>query len=648
MIKPHAITLAVACLLAASPAVFAQSVAVSDTTPVVITGSRFPNAPDLAPIGAVVITASEIRIAGIDNVNEAIRKLAGVYGRQNLYGTQDYDLDLNGFGSDSQNNLVVLVDGVRLSENEQSPAMLSTIPIDSVARIEIMHSGSGVLYGDGATGGVIQIITKQMGSTPLTGSIFTELGQFNDHLGRVNLAKGGDNFNASLNFSEQKSNNYRNNSDVTQKNASGAITWYSDIGRAGIRVDIARQDSGFAGSLSLAQFQQNPRQATTPADNGSIATDRYTAFVEYNFSSWQLAAELSTRQRTADYDLVSFQSMSGYSGRQTQFTPRLRNLTTFDAMTNELVFGADFTDWNRQTNSAYALTDAKQKSKAFYLRDEVKIGQARFAAGARRELFDKTSSDAIVGSVDNYSVVQGVNAWELESSYAFAPVVNVFAKAGQSYRVANVDDNGYTLLPNTPLLPQLSHDLEVGATLGDANQQVTGRWFRHDLTNEIYYDPTANLGYGANTNLAPTRRQGVALEAKLRLAPEWRLSAQAQHVDAKFIGGPEDGLEMVLVPKNTLSTHVNWLPGDGQSAYIGAQWVDTQRYGGDFTNTCAALVPAHESLDARYAKTFGAWELAVTGTNLTNKQFFTNAYGCMSGIYPDDGRQMKLSLRYSF
>ncbi len=619
--------------------------ATNEPAAVVITGSRFPNAPELAPIGAVVITSAEISNAGIDNVNEAIRKLGGVYARQSSYGTQDYDLDMNGFGTDSQNNLVVLVDGVRLSENEQANALLSSIPVDSVARIEIMHSGSSVLYGDGATGGVINVITKQLGKTPLTGSILAEAGQYNDRAGRVSLAQGGENVNLLLNLSEQKADNFRVNNAVTQKNAGAAVTWYTTTGRYGLRAELARQDSGLAGALTLAQFATNPHQSVTPHDVGSIDATRYSVFAEQTLGSWQFASELSTRERTVKADYVSFNSASTYTGRQTQFTPRLRQISHVDGVTNELVFGIDWMDWNRQVEGGYSLAYATQKSHAGYVRDELKFGQARFSAGVRREVFDKNSKDAI-GS-DNYALTQTVNAWEVEGSYSFAPEWNLFARTGQSYRVANVDDNSYITNPAVPLLPQLSHDLELGTVLGNANEQVTARWFEHRISNEIYFDPTANV-YGANTNLSPTRRQGVALEAKWKLSSAWRVTAQAQHVAAEFTDGVNQGKQLVLVPKNTLSAQINWLSGDGQSAYVGTQWVDTQRYGSDFDNSCNALIPAHATLDARYARTLGAWELALSGDNLSNKKYFTNAYLCQAGIYPDDGRQLKVTLRYRF
>lgn len=623
-----------------------------DAATVVITGSRHTHTADSTPTGATVITATDIRNAGIANVNEAIRKLAGVYGRKNTRGTQDFDLDLSGFGADSANNMVVLIDGVRLSESEITVALLSSIPVDSVARIEIIRGGSSVLYGDGATGGVIQIITKQTGPTPLTGSVTAELGQFYDRSGRVSLTRGWDQLNLSLNLSDQQSDNYRVNNNLSQKNANGALTWYFDEGRVGLRVDSARQKTGFPGALAtLAQFEQDPRQSFTPFDHGSVDVDRFSAFFERQFNSWpawQISAELATRERTVQSDFVSMQSRATYSGRQTTFSPRLRHAENFGDMRNELVMGVDLMNWNRNTESNYSLANATQKSGAIYFRDEMIFEKARFAFGARREVFDKTSTDPFAGSVDNYAVVQGVNAWELQASYAFTPVINLFTKAGQSYRVANVDDNAFTAVPNRPLLPQLSHDLEFGAELGDIDQQLTLRFFRHQLSNEIYFDPLINNGFGANSNLDPTKRQGVAVDFKYRLSKQLRVALQAQHVAAVFTAGANEGKELVLVPKNTVSAHLNWVSGDGQKAYVGVQWVSTQRYGGDFTNSCSSLIPSYATSDARYSRTFGDWEWSVAGSNLFNKNYFTNAFGCRSGIYPDDGRQLKVSLRYDF
>jgi iron complex outermembrane receptor protein len=620
-----------------------------DTTlaPVVVTASRFANDPAFSPIGATVITSDQIRDAGIENVNEAVRKIGGVYGRQNPNGTQDSSLDLRGFGTTSDQNMVILVDGIRLSENELATALLSSIPIETVERIEIIRGGGSVLYGEGATGGTIQIITKRAALNKQRGTVVAEVGSYGHRELRASLAKGWDGFSLDANASKQRADNYRDNNAVKQENFSGGAQWGSQEGRIALRIDLARQDSRFPGALSLAQFEANPRQTTTPNDFGSFDVNRYTLLTERHLGAFDLAAELSHREKTAKSTFGMFSSR--LDSRMTQFSPRIRNLSPDGWLKNELVAGMDFSRWERTTDSNFSKADGSQKSAAIYARDEIRIGNARVALGARNERFDQNFTDPISFSTTAYSKSQTLNAWELQGNYAFTPRVNLYAKAGRSYRVANVDENSFTPTFNQPLEPQTSRDTELGATVGNAERKVTARFFRHRLKNEIIFDPTVAPPFGANSNLDPTRREGVEIEATARLMSAFVLSANLQHLSAKFTAGPNAGKEIVLVPRNTATARLNWVPGNGHTADVGLQWVDSQRYGGDFSNTCSARIPSFTTLDARYAIRVGAWEYAVAGSNLTDRRYFTNAYGsCGSGIYPDPGRQLKVSARMDF
>ena len=651
---PRALPLAIALCFGA-PA-FAQDAPSPTLAPVVITGARFASDPDLLPIGATVISAAEIRRAGVGDVNAAIRKIGGVYGRQSLDGSPDFGLDLRGFGTNSSQNLVVVLDGVRLSENELVNATLAAIPIDSVERIEITRGGASVLYGDGATGGVINIVTKRPGKGTARGSVFAELGQLGQRAARASMAQAWDGFALDAALGAQRTDNYRANNDYREHNFSGGAAWTLPAGRVGMRIDSARQDSRFPGSLTEAQFAADPRQSLTPNDFGSLDTERVTAFIESHVGSVDVAAELSHRERTAraTYYFGAFASPSEYTGKQTQFSPRLRQLGSFDGVLNEVVAGIDLITWNRVTTASFSQADASQKSRAVYLRDEVKFDgprHVRIALGGRHELFDKDSLDPAPFTSATYSSTQTQNAWELQGSFDPVPLLKLYAKAGQSYRVANVDENGATVLANRPLAGQTSHDLELGATVGDATQQLTARVFRHKLHDEIFYDPSAGP-FGANVNLDPTRRQGVEIDAMTRVGADWRLNGHLQHVQATFTDGPNTGKEMVLVPKNILSVRLSWVPADGQSADIGAQWVDRQRYGSVFDASCPTRpVPAYTTLDGRYAKKMGAWELALSVLNLGDKRYFSNAFmgfGCSQGVYPADGRQAKVSARYDF
>ncbi|KAF1043763.1 MAG: Fe(3+) dicitrate transport protein FecA [Herbaspirillum frisingense] len=628
------------------PALAQGAAADSPLAPVVVSASRFPNDPAFSPVAATVISAEQIREAGIDNANEAIRKLGGVYGRQSSAGPNDFPLDLRGFGTNGDLNMVVLVDGVRISENELTTPLLSSIPIETIERIEIVRGGSSVLYGSGATGGTIQIITKRPQANAGHGTLVGEVGTGGRRAGRAAVSRGWDNMSIDASYAKAHNDNWRDNAKSNQENFSTTVQWFASDWRFGLRANIARADYGLPGSLSQAQYDANARQTTKPLDNGSYDNDTLTAFLERRFGAFDVAAELSHREKILRGNYVSSASTTQSNIRSTQFSPRIRHVLQTGAIKNEWIAGVDLAEWSSATNASYGNSDAAQRSKAFYLRDEIEFDKnARVAAGVRRELFNQSSVSGVYGRES------AVNAWDLQASYAPLPLLRAFAKTGQSYRLATPDENGYTALPGGQLLkPQVSHDVELGATLGSDERQLTARWFRHKVRDELYYDPTANFGFGANSNLDPTRHQGVELEGRLRVSESVTLSAMYQHIDAKFVDGVNSGKELALVPKNTLSTRVNWKSGN-QSADAGVRWVDRQRMGNDFSNTCAKM-PSFTALDARYAVRVNAWEFALTGTNLADRKYYSQAYGCtggaVSGIYPENGREVKFTARYDF
>lgn len=641
-----------------APAVHAaapETAAAAQLPAVTITGARFASDPRLGAIGATVITAEDIRRAGADDVNQAIRKIGGVYGRQSLDGSPDFGLDLRGFGSNSSQNMVVMLDGVRLSENELGAPVLSSISIETVERIEIIRGGASVLFGEGASGGVIHIITKRPVAGARRAMLRAEMGRFSQVDLRASVAQSWDGFAFDAAVGRQSTDNYRDHNAFEQNTFSGGVQWSYRGGRTGVRFDVARQDMELPGALTMAAFRTTPKQESTPEDIGALDAERITAFSEYRLGSMDLAAELSHRTKKVEAvyhymnDGVRIVSPLAYDSKQTQFSPRLRHLSNVNGMVNEIVAGIDLIRWNRVTEASYSNADATQTSRAVYLRDELKFGgehNARVALGARRERFDKEFTDER-GFAKPDDTRQTLNAWELQGSFDAARNVNLYAKAGRSFRMANADENSYRDSPGV-LKPQTSRDLELGVALGDAKVGVGARVFRHKLTDEIFFDPTQNFGYGANSNLDPTERKGVEIDGHALLGGGWRISGNVQHVLARFTEGVNAGREMVLVPKNVVSTRLAWVPGTGHSADIGVQWVDRQRYGGDFSNSCSTRMPSYATVDARYARQVGPWEFSVTGRNLGDKQYFSNAFGCRSGIYPSDGRQLKVAARYDF
>ncbi len=84
--------------------------------------------------------------------------------------TFSQSLDMRGYGIENGNqNLVVVVNGRRLNNIDMSPQLLSSIPLESIEKIEILKGSGSVIYGDGANSGVINIVTDKKNANYIKG-----------------------------------------------------------------------------------------------------------------------------------------------------------------------------------------------------------------------------------------------------------------------------------------------------------------------------------------------------------------------------------------------------------------------------------------------------------------------------------------------
>jgi iron complex outermembrane receptor protein len=180
----------------------------------VVTGSKYPEDSLQVPSFITIITKEQIQESGAMTVDEAITRIGGIPSRPSLYGGNELKLDLGGFGDASQNNQLIVIDGVPYQQGDSSENRLSYIPIDQVERIEIQRGASSVLYGNGAVGGVINIITKSTGadSEKPSASLYTSYGSFNTSDTRGTVTYGNKNFSLIFSGTNRRSDGYRSNS----------------------------------------------------------------------------------------------------------------------------------------------------------------------------------------------------------------------------------------------------------------------------------------------------------------------------------------------------------------------------------------------------------------------------------------------------
>lgn len=614
-----------------------------------ITATRFAESADELPVGVSVITAQQIKDSGALTINEAIMRLLGVQGRQDLNGGGEYGLDLRGFGSTADSNQVVVVDGVRLSEADTGGTRLAGISIDSVERIEVVRGSGAVLYGEGATGGVIVVTTKAgIGKQAQNGgSAYVGYGSQGLHEVRANANLVKEGFSLEGFAQNRNADNYRDNARSKSDAAALTAQWTTGALRFGGRLVQDRLNARLPGDLTAAQYASNPWQSTKPNDSVAIENQRNSVFAEMDLGPWQLAGDAGWRNK-------SVRSMNSgfaydYDTEAANHGVRARREGVLDGHKNILVMGHDYNQWSRTVMGAFG-SQADQSSRAWYIKDDVILANTgtRLSAGWRTESFNK-SIDSTTNRVDARQ-----RAWDLGASQRLDAQWTAYARTGQSFRLPNVDEFSF-VVGAASLKPQTSRDHEFGLRRNYASGRYEVRAYRSELTNEIGFDPNianpsfwnpANLG--ANVNFDPTRRQGLELDADHKLSASVKMRGNLAWRTAQFREGTYAGKQVPLVPEKVLALGADWQLAPEHKISGGVNWVSASHP--DVNNQC--VMPSYSVAHVRYAYQLKDMDWALAVNNLMDHRYYTQAFACSnqvtSSIYPEPGRAVMASMRYRF
>ncbi|HXC38710.1 MAG TPA: TonB-dependent receptor plug domain-containing protein, partial [Burkholderiales bacterium] len=319
---------------------------------VVVTATRFPEKALDAPAGLTVITAEQIARSPAATLPDLLATQAGIVARDNT-GTPDKAIDLRGMGITGDQNTLVLLNGQRLNEIELVTIRWSAIPLDSIERIEIMRGSGSVLYGGGATGGTINIVTKTPAGVAASGyhaDAGTSFGTFNTRETRVNGARSGDIVSFSLHANNYSSDNYRDNNRLEQQNAAGEVRLRHGLGEAWFNFGMDNQSLRLPGERTAAQLQTDPRGTSRPGDYSARDGGHAALGSSFNLGFGELVVDLSYRDsvRTAllkDYAFGIFNTYTDTRVHTWSLTPRLKVPFRALGFQNSLVLGIDADDW---------------------------------------------------------------------------------------------------------------------------------------------------------------------------------------------------------------------------------------------------------------------------------------------------------------
>lgn len=641
-----------ALAVALSVAFQTVSFAAEDEAAIVVTATRFQSTPQERPIAAQVITADEIRDSSATTVAEVLSKLGGVNTRINFTGVPDMPIDLRGFGMTGDQNTLVLVNGLRISENESATARLSAVPLDSIERIEILRGAGAVLYGGGATGGTINVITHSPVGGPLAGSASATAGSYGFRDLRGGMQVGGDQWGLRLNAQHYENDNYRNNNRAEQEAVSGELRFggREDFIAFGFNADD--QKSRLPGARTEAQLSSDPRGTSTPNDYLNSRSEHYTLRGEKRFGDVTLALDIGQRDRKMR-SVMWGGAPTDTDVDTTTVSPRLLWKSRLAGVDNRLTIGMDWSDWSYSTNMFSTDERGEQENRAVYFRDEMVFPTGtRLSIGARRESV-KQGQEEFTNPLPKRIEKQHLSAHELAVQQEFSGGFSAHGRIGRSFRVANIDENRCWFAPCPALLkPQRSSDREIGMQWRGKGADFHAGLFDMSIEDEIHYNALTST----NMNLSPTRHRGLELDGKIFIGDSFDLAARYTRTQARFRDGVYGGVDITgndvpLVPKDRIGLNFGWHVAAATRLGFNVVYVGSQRYDNDQANRFRSM-PSYTVADAKVSHEMGAWRLAAGINNLFDEKYYS--YGIVNGTYtsfnayPEGRRNVYVSAEYKF
>ena len=125
----------------------------------IVTGTRTPKAFKDSPVLTRVVSNQEIKDSQSRNLYDIMNEIFPGYQRLKGEHSMSNEIRFNGLGTKS---ILFMVDGQKINAEYGGNMDLSVIDINNIEKIEYVDGTISTLYGSGAMGGAVNIITKEI------------------------------------------------------------------------------------------------------------------------------------------------------------------------------------------------------------------------------------------------------------------------------------------------------------------------------------------------------------------------------------------------------------------------------------------------------------------------------------------------------
>ncbi|WP_022956256.1 TonB-dependent receptor [Perlucidibaca piscinae] len=673
----------------------ANDVPVDDTLPdIVVSASRLTEQAGAQSLR--VISREQIETSTAQTLPDLLRQVPGLQVRS-LFGVNSSEaiVDLGAFGPAAAQNTLILIDGRRQNDIDSSATDIGALSLDQVERIEILPGSGGVLYGDGAVGGTINIITRdqRINRTRITlgaGSYDTEEAQLLSQFAASRIA--GQTF-----IKHSRSDGYRDNSQANRIEAGSKLqldlterqSLYGSF-------QASRQDTGLPGFRSVTaredQLNDSPREASSQLDYAD--TERLQGTVGWRAvlrpdTTLVLEAAHRQKQQRALFVDPFFSRYIDTRLQTTSLSPRLEQQARLANWSGPLTIGVDLQlsdyDSDRKADEnadAIHRLNITSRNQSIYAHQTLRNGNTSVTLGVRetrarlraRDRYDE-SADPFGGGdakAAPYNATLKASLYEAAVGQQISPQTQVGLGIARNVRLPTVDDlfEGFGLgFPGfsdprafSPLRPQVGKNLTAYAQTRAGKTDIRLDAFHHRLRNEIYF---SNETF-TNDNIDPTRREGISLSVGAPLTGATRLDASTTFQRARFSAGANKGNDVPLVARHLAQLQLTHDLNARWQLAVSSNYTGSRHFDNDDENSFGRRAPVMVRSDAAIRYRQGNWRVTGTVRNLTDERdqydyaassglpfgtLVMNPWGTSEGkynAYPLPGRNLLVNIEYTF
>jgi vitamin B12 transporter len=530
-------------------------------------GGNGPGIP-LDELGAAVsvVTGDQLRAQQVRYVADALRSLPGVEVSRTGGDGNLTQVRIRGF--DAQHTLV-LIDGVEANDTSNGQFDFSDLSADDIERIEVIRGPMSGLYGSGASGGVINIITKD-GRGPLTFSGHVEGGSFVTHEEGGRVSAGNSQGYFSLGYYNHQTDGFPLAPQGQESDGSTLSTFNFKAGLSvvpGVALDFVVRNSLNRGDYD--DFGGNPGLLATAVDAPN----------KFDHDIWLTSGKLTfglldgaltnvisaTNNSTNRVDSAPSSGTSQNDEDRAQFA----YAATYRFNTPGLAANHAFTALIEHQNDAFTplsnfgfgiAADGVERDRP------LNAGAFEYHGG----FVDRLFFTGQIRQDDYYSTFGDFTTWRTGVSVNLAEIgLRPHASYGTGIKVPSMFEEFGSIpaefRPNPTLLPEESKGWDAGVETTFLNRTalIDITYFDADLTNKINgftnFDPVSGTFTAINL-LGLSTRKGIEVSSKYKLSNSLIVGLDYTFLDARDPNGTEE----IRRPPNTARADLTYLFNGGR------------------------------------------------------------------------------------